>query len=63
LPPLWQTFSRFNPFLYMIDGFRFGFFGQADVNVFLSLGMLSLFVFILTVLNLYLLKKGVGLRT
>ena len=32
LPPFWQTVSHFNPFFYMIDGFRYGFFGQSDVT-------------------------------
>ena len=63
LPPFWQTLSRFNPVLYMVDGFRYGFFGQADVNVNVSLAMLSLSVLVLTLINLYLLKKGVGLRS
>ena len=63
LPPLWQSLSRLNPVLYMIDGFRYGFLGQADVDVNLSLSMLCLFVLILTGLNLYLLKKGTGLRS
>ncbi len=32
LPPFWQSLSRLNPFFYMIDGFRYGFFGQSDVS-------------------------------
>ncbi len=41
LPPFWQQLSRFNPFFYMIDGFRHGFFGQGDVSPWLSLGETS----------------------
>lgn len=63
LPPLFQTLSKFNPVLYMIDGFRYSFYSIADVNIYFSLGMLSLFTIILIWLNLYLLKKGVGLRS
>jgi len=37
LPPIWQNISHFNPFFYMIDGFRYGFFGQSDTSPYLSL--------------------------
>ena len=37
LPPFWRTVSHFNPFFYMIDGFRYGFFAQSDINPWLSL--------------------------
>jgi ABC-2 type transport system permease protein len=37
LPPFWQAVSRFNPFFYMIDGFRYGFFGVSDVSPWISL--------------------------
>ena len=38
LPPFWQALSHLNPFFYMIDGFRYGFFGQADVSPWLQPG-------------------------
>ena len=41
LPPLWQTVSHFNPFFYMIDGFRYGFFGHSDVAPWLSLSVVA----------------------
>ena len=41
LPPLWQTVSHFNPFFYMIDGFRYGFFGHSDVTPWLSLSVVT----------------------
>ena len=41
LPPLWQTVSHFNPFFYMIDGFRYGFFGHSDVTPWLSLSVVG----------------------
>ena len=36
LPPFWQPLSHFNPFFYMIDGFRYGFFGLSDVSPWIS---------------------------
>jgi hypothetical protein len=41
LPPFWQQVSHLNPFFYMIDGFRYGFFGVSDVSPWLSLGMVG----------------------
>ncbi len=63
LPDFWQKVSYANPILYMINGFRYGFFGISDVNVFFSLVILFLFALILSVVNIYLMNKGVGLRT
>ena len=62
LPEFWQTVSRFNPFFYMIDGFRYGFFGQSDVPIFDSFGF-SLIAFIgLSLLAWQLLRSGYKLR-
>lgn len=63
LPPEWQYFSRVNPILYMVNGFRYGFYGFADVNIAVSFLILSAFAVALWRGNLYLLKKGTGLRT
>jgi ABC-2 type transport system permease protein len=63
LPEFWQHTSRINPILYMVNGFRFGFYGFSDVNVVISFGVLVVFVAILIFTNLILLRKGVGLRT
>jgi ABC-2 type transport system permease protein len=63
LPPFWQTISNYNPIVYMIDGFRYGFFGRADVDVRLSFGILIAGVVALVVLNLTLLNRGAGLRS
>lgn len=63
LPPFWRTLSKANPIVYMIDGFRYGFLGIADIGVATGLVMLSFFAVVLFVLNLILLKKGVGIRT
>ncbi|QQR55671.1 ABC transporter permease [Candidatus Peregrinibacteria bacterium] len=62
LPPLFQTLSKFNPILYMVDGFRFGFFGFSDVNVWMSLAFLSTCCLGLGLLNWELLRRGYGLR-
>lgn len=63
LPDFWQTLSRVNPIVYMIDGFRYGFLGISDIPVVSGLGMLLLFSVVLFSVNLYLLKKGIGIRS
>jgi ABC-2 type transport system permease protein len=62
LPPFWQAVSHFNPFFYMIDGFRYGFFGQSDVNPLISLSIVIVFLAVLAVIAVTLLKKGYKLR-
>jgi ABC-2 type transport system permease protein len=62
LSPFWRELSRFNPFLYMIDGFRYGFFGQSDVSPFVSLIVVGGCVFVLSWLSLSLLSRGWKLR-
>jgi ABC-2 type transport system permease protein len=62
LPPLWLQISRFNPFFYLIDGFRFGFFGQSDVSPYLSLGVAGAAFVLVASLALYLLKIGYKIR-
>jgi ABC-2 type transport system permease protein len=62
LPPFWQTLSMFNPFFYMVDGFRYGFYAQSDVSVYLSLVITVCFLVAVTVINLILLTKGVKIR-
>ena len=62
LPEFWQHASHLNPFFYMVDGFRFGFFSQSDVSVYLSLLITSLFVVLVSAINLILLNKGVKIR-
>jgi ABC-2 type transport system permease protein len=62
LPPVWQTLSHFNPFFYMIDGFRYGFFGVSDVPVVISLSVTALALLGLTALCLVMLKSGYKLR-
>ena len=62
LPTFWQNASHFNPFFYMIDGFRYGFFGVSDVHPWFSLTVLLLFLALLAVVNLVLLSGGYRLR-
>ena len=62
LPPIWQTISHFNPFFYMIDGFRYGFFGISDVSPWFSLLIISVFFLVVAALTLRLLSTGYKLR-
>jgi ABC-2 type transport system permease protein len=62
LPEFWQNVSLLNPILYIIDGFRYGFLGIADSHVWAGMVMITAISFILLLINLYLLKKGTGLR-
>lgn len=62
LPGFWQTLSHFNPFFYMIDGFRYGFFGHSDVPVLRSLLVGAAFLALLSLLVLHLLRRGYKLR-
>jgi ABC-2 type transport system permease protein len=62
LPPFWQAVSRFNPFFYMIDGFRYGFFGQSDVNPLISFSIVAVFFLTLAGFAIRMLKSGYKLR-
>ena len=63
LPPIWQTISKVNPIVYMISGFRYGFLGTIDVPIFLSIGILVLFIVVFYSVCWYLIQKGRGLRS
>ena len=62
LPPAWQVVSHFNPFFYMIDGFRYGFFGVSDNSPWASLAIVFCFFVVVSVIALRLLQKGYKLR-
>jgi ABC-2 type transport system permease protein len=62
LPPFWQTVSHLNPFFYMVDGFRYGFFGQGDVAPAVSLLIVATFLALLSAASLHLLRTGYKLR-
>lgn len=63
LPPFWQKLSHLNPFFYMIDGFRYGFFGQSDVSPWLSLAVVGTALAAISALTLHLLRIGYKIRS
>jgi ABC-2 type transport system permease protein len=62
LPTLWQQLSHLNPFFYMIDGFRYGFFGVSDISPAISLAVVAASLFGVSALALGMLKAGYKLR-
>ncbi|MDR3501020.1 MAG: ABC transporter permease [Legionella sp.] len=62
LPNFWQKVSLLNPILYMVNALRQAMIGQSEVGMGLAMSIICLMLVLLTALNLYLLKKGVGLR-
>ena len=62
LPPFWLAISHANPFFYMIDGFRYGFFGHSDVAPLTSLAIVLVFFIVLSFIAVTLLKRGYKLR-
>jgi len=63
LPPFWQTVTLFNPVVYLISGFRWSFYGIADVSVGVSLSMTSLFLAICLAIVWWIFKTGYRLKT
>jgi ABC-2 type transport system permease protein len=63
LPTFWQGVSHLNPFFYMIDGFRHGFFGVSDVSPWLSLGVVSAALAVVSVIAIHLLRTGYKIRS
>jgi ABC-2 type transport system permease protein len=63
LPPLWQKITLFNPVIYLVSGFRWSFYGQADVNVGLSIGMTFVFLAICLAIVAWIFKTGYRLKT
>lgn len=63
LPEIWQTVSKFNPILYMVNGFRYGILGVSDVPIASALLVISIAIIALFTLNVYLLRKGTNIRT
>ena len=63
LPPFWQTVTLFNPVVYLISGFRWSFYGSADVSVGLSLGMTVVFLAICLATVWWIFKTGYRLKT
>ena len=63
LPPFWQKVSHLNPFFYMIDGFRYGFFGVSDVSPWLSLTVVGTAALVVGALTVHLLRIGYKIRS
>ncbi len=63
LPPVWQTVTLFNPVVYLISGFRYSFFGVADVHIGISLGMTILFLTLCMGLVWWIFKTGYKLKS
>jgi ABC-2 type transport system permease protein len=63
LPPFWQTATLFNPIVYLISGFRWSFYGIADVSVGVSLAMTVCFLSICLVTVWWIFKTGYRLKT
>ena len=62
LPPFWQNVSHLNPFFYMIDGFRYGFFGVSDASPWLSLGIVGTAWLVVSAIAIHLLRIGYKIR-
>lgn len=63
LPHFWQMVSYFNPILYIVSTFRYGFLGIQSVGLEYGFSILGLFVVAIYFFNIYLIKKGIGIRT
>ncbi len=62
LPPFWRVVSLFNPVVYLVSGFRWSFYGKADVSVFVSLGMTLLFLFVCLAIVTWMFRTGYRLK-
>ncbi|WP_029076427.1 ABC transporter permease [Kaistia adipata] len=62
LPPVWQTVALFNPVVYLVSGFRWSFFGTADVNIGISLSMTLVFLFICLAIVTWIFRTGYRLK-
>lgn len=62
LPLWWQTLTYANPLFYLINGFRYGFLGMSDINLVVSVSMLCGMIVALLLINMYLIRKGLGLK-
>jgi len=63
LPPFWQTVTLFNPVVYLISGFRWSFYGIADVSVAVSLGMTTVFLVLCLAIIGWMFKTGYRLKS
>ncbi len=63
LPDFWRTLSQGNPILYMVNAFRYGMLGHSDIEIYTAYTLIIGFIVALYLINLYLLRKGIGIRT
>ena len=63
LPEAWRTFSLFNPIVYLISGFRWSFYGIADVNVWVSLAMTFVFFLVFLGIVAWIFRTGYRLKS
>jgi ABC-2 type transport system permease protein len=63
LPVFWQTVSRLNPILYMVNAFRYGILGVSDIDITFAFSIILLFIAVLFSYSLHLLNKGTGIKT
>ena len=63
LPAFWQRVSHLNPFFYMIDGFRYGFFGVSDVSPWISLAVVGGALVVIAAITVHLLRIGYKIRS
>ncbi len=63
LPDLWKTISLFNPIIYMVNGFRYGFLGISDINIWIGFIILVVLGIVLFWFSMYAMKKGIGLKS
>ena len=62
LPPFWRGLSHLNPFFYIIDGFRYGFFSTSDISPYISLGIVAMCFLAVSWLTLQMLSTGYKIR-
>lgn len=63
LPPFWQTVTLFNPVVYLVSGFRWAFYGSADVSLGVSLGMTLAFLLVCLLTVRWIFRTGYRLKT
>ncbi len=63
LPEFWQHVSLVNPVLYMVNAFRYGLLGVSDISLSVAFGIILAFIVVLAAYSMYLLNKGVGIKS
>ena len=63
LPEFWQLITYFNPVVYLINGLRYSFYGISDFNIWISVGLMVLFLSICIIIVSILLKKGYSIKS